>query len=302
MSMIEQKRAKAFENKIKRTIERYGLIDKDDKILVACSGGKDSTVLLYILHKLGYDVEALSIDLHLGEHSSQNMDNVRRFCKKHKIRLHLFDIKKMLGKGIIELDKESRGNRSGKGGRKSRKESSICMTCGIVKRWALNRKARELKATKLATGHNLNDESETVLMNLLKGNPEIGLNMGPMTGGHRNDKSSRGFVQRIKPLYFCTNEEVREYSEYLGFSVLYEPCPHSSNVFRRKIRRELIELEKEYPGVRLRLVKNFLKLLPKLSKDYGAGKAGEKNIGVCELCGEPSRNRVCRLCSLVNKR
>ena len=51
-----------FEEKVRDTIIRYRLADKNDKITVACSGGKDSTTTLYLLKKFGYDVEAFTID------------------------------------------------------------------------------------------------------------------------------------------------------------------------------------------------------------------------------------------------
>lgn len=303
MSM-DKKQAAAFERKVKGTIEKYKLLTKKDRVLVACSGGKDSTAVLYILHKLGYDVEALAIDLHLGDYSEQNIKNVKRFCKKHDIKLHIADIIDELGVGIRDIESRGRGMMNGR-------ENSTCMVCGVVKRWILNKKAKEFKATKLATGHNLNDESETVLMNLLKGNPEMGLGMGPMAGAAETANKGKGekysntsFVRRIKPLYFCSNEEVRAYSEYMGFPVVYSPCPCSANVFRRRIRNELKELENNYPDIRLRLVNNFLKMLPGLRKKYSASSSGDNGkggkIGRCELCGEPSRNRVCRLCSLID--
>ena len=278
---MDSKEILKFEAKVKKIIEDYDLLSKKDKVLVACSGGKDSTTVLYLLHKSGYDVEALTIDLHIGDYSKRNIENVKRFCKEHKIKLNLVDLRKEFGSSICYIRE----------GIQEKKRLSNCTICGVVKRWILNKKAKELKATKLATGHNLNDESETVIMNLLKGNPEMGIGMGPKTGFRKDS----GFVQRIKPLYFCTNAETRAYSEAMGFPVVYEPCPCSEGVFRRRVRGELAELEKSQPDIRLNLVQNFLRLLPELRKRYGS----DGKINQCELCGEPSRNRICRLCSLI---
>lgn len=285
---MDKKQARIFERKVRDTIVRYGLADRKDKVLVACSGGKDSTTVLYLLNKLGYDAQAITIDLHIGDYSKRNIENIKMFCREHKIRLHVVDLREELGSSICYI----------RDGIQDKKKLSNCTICGVVKRWILNRKAKELRATRLATGHNLNDESETVLMNLMKGNPELGLGMGPKTGNTKVKAGEKSFVQRIKPLYFCTNEEIRAYSEFMGFPVVYEPCPCSVDVFRRKIRNELKELEKAYPGIRLKLVRNFLKILPRLRKKYSKAK-GKSAIGRCELCGEPSRNNVCRLCGLI---
>jgi tRNA-5-methyluridine54 2-sulfurtransferase len=285
--IMDKKQVAAFERKVKKTIDKYELIEQGDKVLVACSGGKDSTTTLYLLQKWGYKPEALYIDLHIGDYSKKNLENVKGFCGKQGIKLNLVDLRLEFGSSICYIREGIQG----------KKNLSNCTICGVVKRWILNKKAKELHADKLATGHNLNDESETVFMNLLKGNPELGMGMGQKTGRRKDS----GFVQRIKPLYFCTNEETRAYSEAMGFPVIYEPCPCSIGVFRRKVRRELALLEQAYPDVRLKLVRNFLRLLPELRSK--AGPVG--SINECEVCGEPSRNKICRLCSLIgilNKR
>jgi uncharacterized protein (TIGR00269 family) len=166
------------------------------------------------------------------------------------------------------------------------------MICGVIKRWILNKKAKELGATKLATGHNLDDEAQTLLMNLFKGNPGLSLNLGPKTGVIEN----QGFVQRVKPLYFCSNHEVEKYSKLMNFPVLYDPCPCSLGAFRRLFKEWLDEFEKKFPGTKSNLINNLLNLKPELERVMKR----RKRLNHCKLCGEPSRNEVCKACELIN--
>jgi uncharacterized protein (TIGR00269 family) len=272
---------KQFEEKVKNTIEKYHLANKKNKIIVACSGGKDSTTALYLFKKFGYNVEALIIDLLIGEWSKKNLENLKRFCKKHKIKLQIINMRKEFGCSICYIRQ----------GIQEKKKLSNCMICGVIKKWLLNKKARELKADKLATGHNLDDEAETIIMNNLKGGLQLGINLGPKTGIIRDKK----FVCRIKPLYFCTNKEIKRYSKIMKFPVLYDPCPCSINTFRKEVRKIIPKLEKHNPEVKMNIVKNFLELLSILRENYKS----DKKLKYCRLCEEPSRNDVCKRCKLI---
>jgi uncharacterized protein (TIGR00269 family) len=271
-----------FEKKVKNTIKRYNLLSKKDKVIVACSGGKDSTTILYLLNKFGYNVQGLIIDLLIGDYSKKNLNNITNFCKKNKIKLHIVNMRKEFGASICYI----------RSGIQEKKNLSNCAVCGVIKRWLLNKKTRELKADKITTGHNLDDCAETVLMNFLKGNPELSIGLGPKAGIIKDKK----FTQRIKPLYFLTNREIKKYSEIMKFPVVYDPCPCSTTVFRRDIRNLLNSLEKKNPKIKETTVNNFIKLLPKLKENYSSSKKPM----YCTNCGEPSRKTICRRCELVN--
>lgn len=270
---------KKFEAKVKETIKRYGLCNKKDKIVVAMSGGKDSTVVAYLLKKFGYDVYAIHINLLMGKWSDENEEDVRKFCSQYKIPLHVYDVRKEIGYAMCYV----------KSVLQNKAKLKQCTVCGIIRRWILNKKARELGATRLATGHNLDDEAQNVMMNLMKGNPMIGVNLGPVTGSIQDKK----FVTRIKPLYFVKEKDVEIYSREKGFLVLYKRCPCVIGALRHEIRKKLDELEKENKDVKENLVKNFLVIQKDLKKKVG------KDLLYCRVCGEPSRNEVCKVCRMM---
>jgi len=269
-----------FEKKVKNTVKNFNLIKKNEKLIVACSGGKDSTTALYLLYKFGYNVEALFIDVGIPDSSNKNLINLRAFCNEHNIKLNIAVLKEEIGDSLVELHKKI-------------KNMSPCAVCGVIKRHYLTLKARELGADKLVTGHNLDDEAENILLNVFGGNLSISLGLSPISGTIKNKK----FIPRIKPLYYCTNSETRKYTEMKGFNVLYCNCPLSAFVFRRRIRAIIQELEKNEKKIKLNIVNNFLKLLPSLRKKHAEGL----KINYCAECGEPSRNEICKKCELVKK-
>jgi uncharacterized protein (TIGR00269 family) len=175
-----------------------------------------------------------------------------------------------------------------------------CTVCGIMKRYLLNKKSRQFKADKLVVGHNLDDEAQTILMNLvISGGPELCLNMGPMVGKRRDHL----FVPRVKPLYFTFEADVRRYSELMGFPVVYDRCPCAFGSHRFATRDMLDEWEAERPGTKRRLVENFLDVLPGLRKHFTAtkNKSMAKAVKKCRKCGEPSRRGLCASCELIGK-
>tara|TARA_Y100000310_G_C20619660_1_gene782573 strand:+ start:346 stop:1164 length:819 start_codon:yes stop_codon:yes gene_type:complete len=267
-----------LETKVKNTISKYKLLNKKEKILVALSGGKDSTVIAYLLKKFGYNIEGLHIDLGLGKYSDRCLEKIKEFCKEQGIKLHVLDIKKHFGTRMCYIRQ----------GVQKEINVSNCMVCGIVKKWMLNRWARKLRASKIVTGHHLDDEAQTVIMNLLQGNLDLGINSGPITGSTQDKK----FVSRIKPLYFIAENDIREYSKLKKLPVIYDPCPCAVSSLRIRVRGFL---ENKPKKDKEKIVDNFLKMLPEMRK-----KIKDWNIVYCKICGEPARNKLCKKCELLS--
>jgi uncharacterized protein (TIGR00269 family) len=231
---------------------------------------------LYILKKLGYDVHGLMIDLYLGPWSETHKENMTKFCEEIDVPLTIVDLKEVLGQGICFI----------KAVLKKQKNLTGCTVCGIIKRWILNKWARQLNADVIVTGHNLDDEAQNVLMNYLKGNILLGVNSSPSTGG----KSIKGFAQRVKPLFFIAENDVRDYAKSKKFDILYDKCPCSFETYRADTRDWLDKIRDEE---KLEIVENFQKLVPGLRKDNVA------ELKTCKECGDPARGDVCSYCKIV---
>ncbi len=291
-----------IEKQVKQTISKYKLLNKntenkkfsvpqtskkikevrDDKIAVALSGGKDSASVLFILKKLGYNVEGFHMNLEIGKYSKDCERAVKKLCEKLNVKLHIFDIKKEFGTSMCYI-------RSAVKEKKNYKLSN-CAICGVIKKWILNKKTREMGFNKIVTGHNLDDEAETVIMNILRGDLTLGINSGPITGSIKDKK----FIPRIKPLFFVEEKKCKKYSKKNNLPVRYEICPCRSETYRVKI---INFLNRKSEKIKLNIVKNYLKLIPKLKK--GLNEKQKKKLYYCEVCGEPARNPICQKCNLL---
>jgi tRNA-5-methyluridine54 2-sulfurtransferase len=286
-SLCEMHFLRYFEEKVFKTIKKYRLIDRNDKICVATSGGKDSTAALYLTkryfekYKLPLkNLFALAIDEGIKRHRNESLKNLKKFCKDQKIELKVVNVKDEF-KTTIDRSVE-----------KIRKQGKKpCTVCGIWRRYLLNKASRENGANRLITGHNLDDEAQAILMNQFKANVSLAASLGPISGL----KDHELFVRRIKPLYFCTNKEVEVYTTIKQFELDYCGCLYSQEGYRSQIKKMLNDFEKKYPGTKQGIVKSFLDLLP-LIKERAQKTVGE--IKICEECGEPANQNVCNACKL----
>ncbi len=278
---------KYFQKKVYRTIRKHDLFDKDDVLCVGCSGGKDSLAALYIVNKIAKErkqrVFALGVDEGVKGYRDVQLKDMKRFCEEHDIEFHIVKFTDVYGRTNEDLMRIAR---------RKKVNISDCGLCGILRRRIMNKFARENGATKMVVGHNLDDEAQTTLMNMFKGSLDLMARLGPAPGSANH----KDFIPRIKPLYFCTNEETELYTKLMGFKVLYKACPHRKASFREHIDNMLEATERGYPGTKTALINNSLRIIPILRKELGSGK-----ISSCSMCGEPSKNKVCKSCATLEK-
>ncbi len=275
--------ADAVERSVADTIQEHGLFSKDDRVLVAASGGKDSTVLLSILVKLGYQVEAVTVDAHIGCYTEENLKNLRAVCASLGVKLHEVSFRNEFGSSLCHIQAilAQKGY-----------DYKSCHTCGVLRRYLLNRHAKAIGPSVLATGHNLDDEAQAVMMNVLRGTMALCARMGPKTGIANDDK----FIPRVKPLYFVSEEDIINYAKHHAFPVHFGECPCSSDTYRREMRNLFLSMPQR-EAVKRNIVKSFMQMKPTLMASY----APRSSVRACEICGEPTSNDICNVCSLKAK-
>ncbi len=290
----EQEFLRCFEKKVRDTVKEHKLFSKKDRIIAACSGGKDSTTVLHILNKLGFNVEAFTVDAIIGNYTAENIRNLKSFCKEKGIKLSVISFREEFGASLCYIRQalSSRGVKL-----------NSCTVCGTLRRYLLNKAAKSMGADCIVTGHNLDDEAQSIIMNMLRNNLEVSARLGPKTGALRSRAAGEGrdvkerksFAARVKPLYFCPEAETERYSRIMGFPVKYEPCPCRTGSYRNKVRKMLDRLEQDNPLLKRKIVEGFSRILPALKKKYSSGVQM-----YCTNCGEPSKGKECRTCEILS--
>ena len=256
-----------FERKVKQAITDFNLLDKNDKICVAVSGGKDSVVLLYLLKKFGFNVSGLAIDEGIRGYRAKTLTFLKKFCKDLGVPLVIKKFKVETGKNLDDMVHKG----------------PACNACGTFRRFLLNKYSQGFD--KIATGHNLDDESQAVLMNLFKAQTELFDRQGPIT------REAEGFTRKVKPLYYLLEKEILAYAFLKGFDVPFVECPYARLSFRSHVRDFINREEVSSPGAKERIIARFLELKKKTSKPVVTS--------TCPVCLFPSESGVCRACRLI---
>ncbi len=273
---------KYFEKKVFKTIEKYKLIKNEEKIGVACSGGKDSLSTLQVLDlyrskKRNIDLTAIAIDEGIKGYRDKTLEGLKEYCKENEIKLVILSFNKEFNLTLDQAVKKLK-----------KKGIKPCSVCGVFRRYLLNKYGRKLKLDKLATGHNLDDEVQAILMNQFRNDVEINARLGPITGVIDH----KGFVKRIKPLYFLTEKEVMTYAFIKKLTFKFNECPYVVESYRNSVRDMINDFEKRYPGTKHGILQSFMEVIPLLKKHYKGGK----EIRKCKKCKEPCSLELCQAC------
>jgi len=271
-------------------LERQYGAREGDTFLLAVSGGKDSFVLLDVMSKIFDPAKLVALTVVEGipgYNRAEELEEMRKASKERGVEHVTITIKELFGASLAEIVERSRS---------AGFEASACTFCGVLRRRAINLAARQLGAGKVATAHVLDDEVQTAVINLLRGDPVRLLRQHP-----RAPKLSDKFVQRVKPLRRVYEWEAAMYAHISGYRFQEVECPFitSAPTLRARVRRWLYMLEREAPGSMLRALDAVDELAEALLAKYGKRLS---ELPSCKLCGEPTSfsRDVCKACELLS--
>jgi uncharacterized protein (TIGR00269 family) len=275
----------SIENKIRATISRYEIFQPDDKIMVGVSGGKDSVTLIHILTKIekkfpDATLYAVTVDEGIKGYRDEGLKFAVENCRKLGVEHVVTSFKQMYGYALDEIVSMIQ-----------EKELTPCSYCGVLRRQALNIAAREAGVDKLATAHNLDDETQTMILNILHGDFLRLTRVKPvLTVVHPK------LVPRVKPFCEVPEREVALYAYLKKIEFQKIPCPYSGTALRNDVRAILNRLEEKHAGTKFTVFRSMEKIRPALEAMTEKAKLRE-----CKKCGEPTGSEICKPCQMLEK-
>jgi uncharacterized protein (TIGR00269 family) len=270
------------ERRVKKDIKKQGKTTDDATIGIALSGGKDSTVALYLMHEIfskrpNVVLYAITVDEGIVGYRDTSLPLAQKNCSKLGIEHHVISFHDAIGKTMDDIAM-------------LHDELGECSYCGVFRRFCLNTKTKELGIDRLVTGHNLDDMAQSILMNFTNGDMQKLARLGP------HSRIQPGLVPRIMPLRMIPEKEVMLYALVRNIEFHNAECPYSTRALRGSFREIVDALEENNPGTRHSILNSYESI-----KDLLLTRYPPITLNTCPTCGEPTSQKQCKTC-LLKKR
>jgi tRNA 2-thiocytidine biosynthesis protein TtcA len=241
--------------KTTKAIVDFKLIEDGDRVMVALSGGKDSWALLQVLDQLRqrapiqFSLVAVNVDSGYKEYKH---DLIASTCRQRGWDLRIEHT--TIGEVMDDLLEAN---------------ATPCSLCARLRRGVLYRVAKEVGATKIALGHHLDDFLETLLLNLFFA--------GALKAMPARLVSDNGEHVVIRPFVYVTEDEARAYTKERQLPIIGCCCPACGDLSlqRQRVKRLILDLEREHPGVKQSMLKALGNVMPHHLLDRRLNPSGE---------------------------
>jgi uncharacterized protein (TIGR00269 family) len=264
---------------VTKAIDDFDMLHRDDRILVAVSGGKDSLAVWDLLIDLGYQADGLYIGLGIGEYSDVSGEHARAFATERGLHLIEVSLRDEYGYDVPTATRATR--------------RVPCSACGMSKRHLFDKAAIDGGYSVLVTGHNLDDEAAVLYGNTLRWELEYLARQLPVL------PARNGFPKKVKPLVRLSEREMAAWCVIRGIDYLVEECPIAAGNKHLGFKDALNRIEADSPGTKTAFYLNFVERVAPLFAAYAFGD--DVTLQPCTRCGSPTTAEVCAFCNLVEK-
>jgi tRNA-5-methyluridine54 2-sulfurtransferase len=266
-----------FRNQVREAIRKHRMFTRDERVLVAVSGGKDSLALWDVLIDEGYETTGLYLDLGIFDYSAESKAKCQAFAARRGAPLEIRAVADEVGAAVPVIKQVTR--------------RPACSGCGLSKRYLMNRVALDLGLPVVATGHNLDDEAATLLGSVLHWQTDALPRQSPAL-----PSTHARLVRRVKPLYRLSERETAAYSFLRRIDYIVEECPFAVGASSIEHKRILDQLEDVSPGAKHNFLFGFL------DKARAAFERAESvELHECARCGQVTTGTVCAFCKLSDQ-
>ncbi len=214
---------KKLESMMRKAIYDYKMLDGQETLAVALSGGKDSLTLLFLLNAIvgrGFpDIKIYAVHVS-GKYScgaSIQLKYLQQICDQMGVEL---------------IVKESKQNF----------ENLNCYSCSRERRGLIFQACQEKNISTVAFGHHLDDNAETILMNLF--------HKGEFAANLPKIKMLQYGITIIRPLIYIPEKKIQSFAKKYGFTQILCRCPIGQKSIRKKVKNYISDIEYEFPNVR----------------------------------------------------
>ena len=266
-----------FRNQVREAIRRHRMMTRDEPVLVAVSGGKDSLALWDVLAEDGYRTTGLYLDLGIFDYSVESRAKCEAFAAARGLPLVVRRVADEVGAPVPVIKQVTR--------------RPPCSGCGLSKRYLMNRAALEEGIPVVATGHNLDDEAATLFGSVLHWQTESLARQSPALAS-----SHPKLVRKVKPLYRLSERETAAYAFLRRIDYIVEECPFAVGATSIAHKEALNRLEDASPGAKHNFLFGFLdKARPAFER------AEEVDLRECARCGQVTTGTLCAFCKLADQ-
>ena len=266
-----------FRNQVREAIRKHRMFERDERVLVAVSGGKDSLGLWDVLIDEGYLTTGLYLDLGIFEYSVNSRRKCETFAAARNVPLIVTSVAEEVGAPVPVIKDVTR--------------RPPCSGCGLSKRYLMNRVALDHGVGVVATGHNLDDEAATLLGSILHWQTDALARQSPAL-----PSTHAKLVRRVKPLYRLSERETAAYAFLRRIDYIVEECPFAKGATSIAHKEILSRMEDASPGAKHNFLFGFL---DKARAAFERTEAVE--LRECVRCGQVTTGTVCAFCKLADQ-